>query len=99
MKEYITITKFGPLTNIDNLEIKPFTFLIGESASGKSTLMKVIAMMRYLYKMVNIRSYLYRSNITKSPFRIRLSSMLKRQGMTKMFTKESIIVYRVQMVV
>ena len=97
MKEYITITKFGPLTNIDNLEIKPFTFLIGESASGKSTLMKVIAMMRYLYKMVNIRSYLYRSNITKSPFRIRLSSMLKRQGMTKMFTKESIIVYRVQM--
>ena len=97
MKEYITITKFCPLTNIDNLEIKPFTFLIGESASGKSTLMKVIAMMRYLYKMVNIRSYLYRSNITKSPFRIRLSSMLKRQGMTKMFTKESIIVYRVQM--
>lgn len=97
MKENITIKKFGPLTNIDNLEIKPFTFLIGESASGKSTLMKVIAMMRYLYKMVNIRSYLYRSNITKSPFRIRLSSMLKRQGMTKMFTKESIIVYRVQM--
>lgn len=97
MKEYITIKKFGPLTNIENLEIKPFTFLIGESASGKSTLMKVIAMMRYLYKMANIRSYLYRSKITKSPFRIRLDSMLKRQGMTKMFSKESIIVYRAQM--
>lgn len=97
MKEYITIKKFGPLTNIENLEIKPFTFLIGESASGKSTLMKVIAMMRYLYKMANIRSYLYRSKITKSPFRIRLDSMLKRQSMTKMFTRESIIVYRAQM--
>ena len=97
MKEYITIKEFGPLKNIENLEIKQFTVLIGESAIGKSTLMKVVAMMRYLYKMANIRSYLYRSKITKSPFRIRLDSMIKRQGMTKMFTKDSLIVYRVQM--
>ena len=97
MKENITNKEFGPLRNIENLEIKPFTVLIGESASGKSTLMKVVAMMRYIYKMANIRSYLYRSKITKSPFRLRLDSMLKRQGMTKMFTKDSLIVYRVQM--
>lgn len=97
MKEFISIKNFGPLKNIEELEIKQFTILIGESASGKSTLMKVIAMMRYLYKMANIRSYLYRSKITKSPFRIRLDSMMKRQGMTKMFTKDSLIVYRVQM--
>ena len=97
MKEYITIKEFGPLKNIENLEIRPFTVLIGESASGKSTLMKVVAMMRYIYKMANIRSYLYRSNITKSPFRIRLDTMMKRQGMTKMFTKDSLLVYRVQM--
>lgn len=97
MKEYITIKGFGPLKNIENLEIKPFSVLIGESASGKSTLMKVVAMMRYLYKMANIRSYLYRSNITKSPFKTRLDTLLKRQGMTKMLTKDSLIVYRVQM--
>ena len=41
-EEYITIKEFGPLKNIENLEIKPFTVLIGESASGKSTLMKLI---------------------------------------------------------
>lgn len=97
MKEYITIKNFGPLKNIENLQIKPFTILIGESASGKSTLMKVVAMMRYIYKMANIRSYLYRSKITKSPFRIRLDTMMKRQGMAKMFTKDSLIVFRVQM--
>lgn len=97
MKEYITLKEFGPLKNIENLEIKQFTVLIGESASGKSTLLKIVAMMRYLYKMTNIRSYLYRSKITKSPFRIRLDTMMKRQGMTKMFTKDSLIVYRVQM--
>ncbi len=78
MKEYITIKGFGPLKNIENLEIKPFTVLIGESASGKSILMKVVAMMRYIYKMSNIRSYLYRSKITKSPFRFSLDTMMKR---------------------
>ena len=97
MKEFITIKNFGPLKNIEDLELKQFTFLIGESASGKSTLMKVVAMMRYLYKMANIRSYLYHSKITKSPFRMRLDSMLKHQGMTKMFSKDSLIVYHVQM--
>lgn len=95
MKEYITVKNFGPLKNIENLEIKPFTFLIGESASGKSTLMKVVAMMRYLYKMVNIRFYLRHSKITKSPFRIRLTTMLERQGMSKMFSKDSLLIYHV----
>lgn len=96
MKELLTIKNFGPLTNIDSLEIKQFTILIGESAIGKSTLMKVVAMMRYLYKMANIRSYLKHSKITKSPFRMRLSSMMDRQEMSKMFTKESLIIYRVE---
>lgn len=96
MKEYITIKNFGPLVNIEELEIKQFTFFIGESASGKSTLMKVVAMMRYLYKMANIRSYLRHSKISKTPFRMRLKTMIERQGMAKMFDKNSIIVYRVE---
>lgn len=97
MKEYLTIRNFGPLRSIDNLSIKDFTVFIGESASGKSTLMKVVAMMRYLYKMANVRSYLRHSRITKSPFRMRLAPMMERQGMGKMFSKESILVYRVVM--
>ena len=97
MKEYITIKEFGPLKNIENIEIKQFTVLIGESASGKSTLMKIVAMMRYLYKMANIRSYLKHSKIAKSPFRMRLSTMMERQEMGKMFTKNSILIYRMVM--
>ena len=97
MKEYITIKNFGPLKSIENFNIRPFTILIGESASGKSTLMKIVAMMRYLYKMANIRSYLRHSKITQSPFRMRLSSMMERQGMSKMFTKTSLLIYRIEM--
>lgn len=97
MKEYITIKNFGPLTNIDNVSLKQFTILIGESAIGKSTLLKVVAMMRYIYKMANIRSYLRYSNVSKSPFRIRLEPMIQRQGMKTMFKKDSLLVYTVQL--
>ncbi len=97
MKEYITIKNFGPLKDIDNIRIFPFTILIGESASGKSTLMKVLVMMRYLYKMANIRSYLRHSKITRTPFRMRLYDMMTRQGMNKIFDKKNtLIIYRIK---
>ena len=57
MKEYITIHNVGPLRHIEQLEILPLTVLIGESAIGKSTLMKVLVLMRYLYKRANIRFF------------------------------------------
>ena len=97
MKEYISIQEFGPLKKICDLPLKQFTILIGESASGKSTLMKVVAMMRYLYKMANIRSYLKHSRITSSPFRVRFNSMIERQGMKKMLKPATAIDYTVVM--
>lgn len=97
MKEYITIKDFGPLKNIENLEIKPFTFLIGESASGKSTLMKLVSMMRYAFKMANISSYLFESNIINGLDRIDLLPTLKKMGLRKMIKNSSEVVYRVVM--
>ena len=66
MKESIHIQNFGPLRDVRIDDIKPLTVLIGDSASGKSTLMKVIAFMRYLYKKANIRAYLKSANIDTS---------------------------------
>lgn len=97
MKEYITLRNIGPLRNVDHFCIQPFTILIGESASGKSTLLKLICLMRYLYKMTNIRSYLKHSKITNSPFRLRFDSMMKKAGMEKMLRAESFIEYTVEM--
>lgn len=97
MREIISIKNIGPLRNIENLSILPFTVLIGESASGKSTLMKLVSMMRYLYKMANIRSYLRHSKITNSPFRMRFDSMMKETGMYKMLDSTSLIRYSVYM--
>ena len=75
--------------------IKPLVVFIGESASGKSTLMKVIALMRYIFKMLNIRAYLKNANISKSPFRLRFDSLLQ-DGLEKYFMADTEISYSVE---
>lgn len=95
MKESIVIRNFGPLRDVQISEIRPFTILIGASASGKSTILKVIALFRYIYKMLNIRFYLKDSNIGKSPFRIRLNDYFKANSLTEYIKSNSEIVYTV----
>ncbi len=77
MKESIIIKNIGPLRDISIQELKPFTVLIGESASGKSTMMKIIVLMRYLYKMINIRWYLKNAGLSRSPFRLKIENILQ----------------------
>ena len=93
MKESISIKNLGPLKNVFIEEIKPFTVLIGQSGSGKSALMKAIALFRWLYKMQNIRSYLKKSNL-KSPFRYRMETYLKNCGIDEFVKSNTEIVYK-----
>ena len=76
MKESIRINNVGPLKAIELEDIKPLTVLIGESGSGKSTLMKIIVLMRYVYKMLNIRCYLKNAGVSKSPFKLKIKSLI-----------------------
>ena len=46
MSETLTIKNFGPINDI-RLELKKFNVVIGENATGKSTIAKVIAVCRY----------------------------------------------------
>ena len=95
IRESIKVKNVGVLRDIELKELKPLTILIGASASGKSTLMKIIALMRYIYKRVNIRAYLKNSQIDGAIFYIRFQDYLK-DGMKNMITKDSIIEYTVQ---
>ena len=83
MQESIIIKNFGPIKDVEIKDIRPFTVFIGESGSGKSTIMKVLVLFRWLYKMVSIRSYLKHSNITESPFKFDFNSYLKNNGFEK----------------
>lgn len=96
MKESIIIRNFGPLKDIHIENIKPFTVLIGESGSGKSTLMKCISLFRYIFKMENIRSYLKKSKISKSPFRFHIAKHFKNNGLDEFINSSTVIIYTVE---
>ena len=95
MKESIIIKNFGPLKEVEIDDIKPLTVFIGKSAGGKSIIMKVIVLMRYIYKMVNIRSYLKNAKITRYPFKLRFNSLL-HDGLKGMITAQTEIYYTVE---
>lgn len=95
IKESLIVKHVGALNDVNLQELKPLTILIGASASGKSTLMKIIALMRYIYKRVNIRAYLKNSQISGAIFYIRFQDYLK-DGMKNLFSKDSEIEYKVE---
>ena len=92
--ESIYIKNFGPLKEVEIQDIKKVTIFIGESGSGKSTIMKIIALFRWLYKMMNIRSFLKYSKVPKSPFRFQFTSLLRNCGLIDYLRPDSEIVYR-----
>lgn len=83
------------MKEVETDDIKPLTVFIGKSAGGKSIIMKVIVLMRYIYKMVNIRSYLKNAKITRSPFKLRFNSLL-HDGLKGMITAQTEIYYTVE---
>lgn len=92
MKESIHIQNFGPLRDVRIDDIKPLTVLIGDSASGKSALMKVVALMRYIYKRENIFAYFKNADIEFPPVSLDFFSLL-HDGMKEMLTPETDIKY------
>ena len=94
MKESIHIKNFGPLRDVRIDDIKPLTVLIGDSASGKSALMKVVALMRYIYKKFNVWVYLKNAGIEFPPVSLDFFSLL-HDGMKEMLTPETYIKYLV----
>lgn len=95
IRESLKVKNVGALKNAYLKELKPLTVLIGASASGKSTLMKVIALVRYIYKRVNIKAYLKNSDIDGAIFYIRFQDFLK-DGMKDLITPDSEIEYTVR---
>jgi predicted ATPase len=94
MQESIIIRNFGPIKDIEINNIRPFTVFIGESGSGKSTIIKVLVLFRWIYKMLNIRSYLKYANISKSPFEFDFKSYLSNNGLSEYLKPDTDIIYR-----
>ncbi len=64
-------------------DITSYLFLIGESGSGKSTILKVLAIIRHIYKQMGLRSYLKEGNISESSIVLSFNEYLRNGGMEK----------------
>lgn len=91
-KERLIIKDFGPIVECD-IEISPMTIFIGESGSGKSCVMKVLSMLRWVHKKMNFKSMIKRSKVKGEPFRFRLDNIIKHSGLEDYLKKASKIEY------
>lgn len=77
ISESLYIRNLGPVKEAILEDITPLTVLIGKSGCGKSTVMKVLSICRWVNKMVYLRQYLQMGNIKESPFKFDFRSYFK----------------------
>ena len=94
MNEYLKIENFGAIESIELDDIAPLTVLIGESGSGKSTIMKILSMFRWIYKRVVLRSYVRQAKIKKTGIGIQMRTLLKTSQLDEYLKSDTEIIYR-----
>lgn len=94
MKEYLHIQNFGPITDIELDGITPLTILIGESGSGKSTVMKILSLFRWIYKRIVLRSYVKQAGIKKTGIGFQIKTLLKVSQLDEYIKQNTQIIYR-----
>ena len=94
-KESLIIQNLGPIHEVQLEDISPLMVLIGESGSGKSTILKVLALFQWIYKMMNIRVYLSMSGVSKSPFRFSWQTYMRNAGFEKYLKPDTEIIYTI----
>ena len=89
MNERLQLKNFGPIKQLD-VPIKPLTVLIGESGSGKSAVLKLLSLLRWVHKRNHLRSYFIRNGLAnKNDFNsVSLAELLAMSGLEE-FVKET----------
>ena len=87
-KETLIIKNFGPIVDA-KIDIKPFMVFIGESGSGKSVILKLLSLFRWIYKKIALKDLSKNINVKKELYRFRIERMLKESGLDDFCVKGS----------
>jgi predicted ATPase len=79
MPQYITIKNFGPITSIEKMEVKDFMLFIGERATGKSTIAKLIFFFKTIDDDVYNTLYSYHQFRASGNFEYTLKSTISHK--------------------
>lgn len=93
LKESITIKNFGPLVDVNIKEVKKLNVFIGDSGSGKSTIMKVMVLFQWLFKQLCIRFYLKKAGIKENLEEFDFKQYLTNNGIIDYLREDTEIVY------
>lgn len=96
IQERLTIKNFGPIKELD-IEIKPLMVFIGESGSGKSAILKLMSLLRWVHKQNNLRSFFKNSKIATKKDYSRLSSdiLLRTSGLDEFINSNTEIKFQI----
>ena len=94
-KQELIIKNLGPIKEA-NINIMPFTLFVGKSGSGKSVIMRTISMFQWIYKKMQYKMFLKKSNAKKDSLRFRLETILKDSSLEDFVDKETYIEYKIE---
>ncbi|MBP3194304.1 MAG: ATP-binding protein [Cardiobacteriaceae bacterium] len=86
----VIIKKLGPIEDCE-IEIKPFTILIGESGSGKSIILRTISLLKWVYKKMQYKNLLKASAVKSDSIRLSLDKIARDAMLDDYLTKDSYI--------
>ena len=95
--EHLYLKNFGPIKEMD-IDLKPLMVFIGESGSGKSAILKLLSLLRWVHKQNNLRTYFVKSSIAKKKSdysRLSSEALLKMSGLDELVRKDTIIRFQI----
>ncbi|MCR2066121.1 AAA family ATPase [Campylobacter upsaliensis] len=84
-EETLTIKHFGPIVEAQ-ISLRAFTVFIGESGSGKSIVLKLLSLMRWILKKQYLKDFAKNAG-QKDFYRFRIETMLRASGLDENFVK------------
>ncbi|GIJ94579.1 hypothetical protein CAPN002_17970 [Capnocytophaga stomatis] len=92
--ERLYLKNFGPIKELD-IEIKPLMVFIGESGSGKSAILKLMSLLRWIHKKNNLRFFFNKVySFPKEDFSFQIEELFETSSIDEFISKDTQIIFR-----